>query len=55
MMNKAYACGMENQFRQVLEISLDEMNILIDDRRLSQEDDGICVMDALAAVIKKEK
>jgi hypothetical protein len=55
MMNKAYACGMESQFRQVLEISLDEMNTLIDDRRLSQEDDGVCVMDALAAAIKKEK
>lgn len=34
---KAYACGMEQQFRLVQEIFLDEMDQLIDDKRLAQE------------------
>lgn len=37
VMNKAYACGMEHQFRLVQEIFLDEMDQLIDDKRLGAQ------------------
>ena len=55
VMNKAYACGMESQFRQVQEIFLDEMDTLIDDKRLSFQEDVPCLFDLLTAKKKEEK
>ena len=56
LMNKAYACGMESQFRQVQEIFLDEMDTLIDDKRLSQQPEEVpCLFDLLTTKKKEEK
>jgi len=56
VMSKAYACGMESQFRQVQEIFLDEMDTLIDDKRLSQHSEEVpCIFDLLTTRKKEEK
>ena len=52
LMNKAYACGMEKQFRQVQEIFLDEMDMLIDDKRLAAQNDE-CILPNLLELAKK--
>ena len=54
VMSKAYACGMESQFRQVQEIFLSEMDTLIDDKRMaSQPEEVPCLFDLLST--KKEE
>jgi hypothetical protein len=56
VMAKAYACGMESQFRLVQEIFLDEMDTLIDDKRLSQQPLEVpCLFDLLTTKKKEEK
>ena len=56
VMSKAYACGMEYQFRQVQEIFLSEMDIMIDDKRLSQQPEEVpCIFDLLTTKKKEEE
>ena len=54
MMSKAYACGMESQFRQVQEIFLSEMDTLIDDKRLAFQEAAPCLLDLLTAKKKED-
>lgn len=55
VMNKAYACGMEHQFRLVQEIFLDEMNMLIDDKRMAAQNDECILPNLLELAKKKDK
>lgn len=54
MMNKAYACGMEKQFQQIQEIFLDEVDTLIDDKRLAAQNDE-CIFPHLLEIAKKKE